>query len=310
MIRYDFANDLMDQIAQIIGKYSTEGKIAFVKRRRQPDEYVEHRFEYKHFNLPYRIISLTNSMIVHSYFYEVDEYYFASKQKYSSEKVEQNLRQIEERNSNQEELECDAKEFLEGFVINLVNFYQRILTKVREMDELQGIVDEEKILINYLNFYQDIVQSSTHQLEIGTGITFPKEVADLFTKVLIRFIKMRLDLLNPQLKVPVEEDLNIKVESNLKLIWKGNQKELLELIIELQKKGWIEPLQRGQFNKAAKSICSLFDLSSTKRNPKSDEVASFGQLLKGTINDGERGYDYGKNYLTKFDKVTPNPLLD
>jgi len=97
-----------------------------------------------------------------------------------------------------------------------------------------------------------------------------------------------------------------------KLIWRGKQKDLAALILELQEKNWIEKIEKGTLKEVVVSISGLFDFSETKKLKKSDEVSSLYQIMKGKINKETGKKVYPQVYGTlpkrkKFPDVKKNP---
>lgn len=191
-------------------------------------------------------------------------------------------------------------------ISNLVDSYDMVLKATRESNQLFGIKEEEKILLIHLNKYDKIINSDSEQINIIQGITLNKKISDLVLEIYIRFIERRLKMLKPEYP-----KLNTKRNGELtKILWKGGQKDLLELIVELQEKGWIEKFKYGEINKMAKSICNLFDLSLTKKNEESDPCKSFYQILKGVNNKKTKIREYdeilGDLRERKFEKIKEN----
>ena len=175
-------------------------------------------------------------------------------------------------------------------ISNLIYEYDLVLAATKESNRLFGIEDEEKILLIHLKRYCDILNSDTLQIDFLKGITLNKKLSDLVLEIYIRFINMRLNLLNP-----VSTKLEIKRNQTLtKILWKGEQKDLLELFVELQSKGWIEEFKYGEIRKTSDSICNLFDLTLTKKGEGSEPENSFYQILKGVQNPKTKKREYGE----------------
>lgn len=105
-----------------------------------------------------------------------------------------------------------------------------------------------------------------------------------------------------------KEETTTKPKDHLtkKLIWKGQQKQLVELFDTLEKEGWIEPVQDGDIKATAQSIMNLFEFST---DYKGDVVNSLYQVYKGEFdtNSGVRNRDLGKRYKPNFDGIKPLP---
>lgn len=193
-----------------------------------------------------------------------------------------------------------------GKISNLIYEYDLVLAATKESNRLFGIEDEEKILLIHLKRYSEILNSDTLQIDFLKGITLSKKLSDLILEIYIRFINMRLDLLNPDsAKVVIKRNQTLT-----KILWKGEQKDLLELFVELQLKGWIEEFKYGEIKKTSDSICNLFDLTLTKKGEGSDPENSFYQILKGVQNSKTKKREYDeilKNEKErKFSKIREN----
>lgn len=92
------------------------------------------------------------------------------------------------------------------------------------------------------------------------------------------------------------------------IVWNGTQKEFAELVLELQKKGWIATDGERSIANLSKEFASSFDLSGTKKSKNSNEENSFYQLLKPQQNK-ENGYEniypqiYTKRYKPCFQEI-------
>lgn len=193
-------------------------------------------------------------------------------------------------------------------MINNLRFNWRKVIEVTKNRDYFGIDDEEKIVINHLNRYNEVLNSKEYQIEIVQGLIYSKEISDLFLQLLIRLLENRLNVLNPEL---VNNKQQFAKEQNLgagqfQFFWNGTQNELLELFVTLQEKGWINQIPKGRITLAAKSITRLFDIAATRKSTTSDPVNSFSQILKGEINnDQKRDYTtcFGMNYEYKFSSI-------
>ena len=191
-------------------------------------------------------------------------------------------------------------------LLSLLYKYDDVLKITKEASGLFGIEDEEKILLIHLKKYDEILKNPAKQISILHGIDLNKKVSDLILKVYIRFIQQRLELLNP----PQPTIENISLSQPSKILWNGSQKDLVELFVELQSKGWINEFNYGDRSKIAKAICNLFDLTKTKRKIDSDPENSFYQKLKGIHNpvSKEREFDtvLGPQKDRKFSTIITN----
>ncbi|MFZ1705846.1 MAG: hypothetical protein WAT79_15985 [Saprospiraceae bacterium] len=187
-------------------------------------------------------------------------------------------------------------------ISNLIYEYDRVLAATKETNHLFGIEDEEKILLIHLKRYSDILNSDTAQIDFLKGITLSKKISDLVLEIYIRFINMRLSLLNPETtKVEIKRNQALP-----KIPWKGEQKDLLELFVELQSKGWIEEFKYGEIKKTSDSIGNLIDLTLTKKGERSDPENSFYQILKGVQNPKTIKREYGEILKSEKERKCSN----
>lgn len=101
----------------------------------------------------------------------------------------------------------------------------------------------------------------------------------------------------------------IKTEKGIKLKWLGNQKQLAELFITLEKLNWFEPIQDGERKSIARNICNLFDITKTQRNPNTDLVNSFAEILKPDTDTSSKTETktypkvFTPRYISSFSKI-------
>lgn len=202
-------------------------------------------------------------------------------------------------------------EFLQDCFHTLIFWYEKFLKNTKKHHFFYGVKDETVILKNLLHLYKRILSDSSIQLNVFWGIQLTKKIADIVTEMLIEFIEQRLKILNPYIEIE-PHGVSSKITSADKKIkpidWLGSQQELCELFIELGKKGWIPKVNDGERRIISDSITNLFDISSTKRNTKSDPKNSFYQQFKGELIDGERQYVFleTSNYERKFKAIVKN----
>jgi hypothetical protein len=130
-----------------------------------------------------------------------------------------------------------------------------------------------------------------------------EEIAKLSIDQQIQMIclSMLKDYYNRLLFLDIKDELSKGIKSQSKPIdkikWKGTQKELGELFLELSNKNFIGEMTPD----IVATISAAFDKSNT-----------LAQALKPTeSNKGERTYDgiYSKKYTKKFDKIVANKKL-
>lgn len=107
---------------------------------------------------------------------------------------------------------------------------------------------------------------------------------------------------NLELKIGQQEERNTILS---KLKWNGTQKNLAELILELQNKGWILEIQPNDLKEQVNTICSLFDITETQKKKDSNPIQSLYQILKGEKIDDKREYRkiYSDRYKKNFDTI-------
>lgn len=305
-----FAKDIEEQVESRLHEIHEETPIQVFHSQR-PTREIDYKFLYdsEKFCLPYSIRNAVSLNRVDRFYYDV--FFNGIKDEHPtivSKGIEESI---------QKELkECHPPEVLHTAITdkisNLVFQYNKVLAITRERDNLQGIHDEEKIIINHLNRYYHVLNSPDLQLELSIGLLYSKEISDLFVRALIRFLEKRLSLLNPQLDKSKEEEISLTYgpDRQFRFVWGGSQKELLELIVMLQKNNWINSIPKNQLSQAGKAICNLFDINGTKKSQNTDPTNLFIQILKGEINQdtSQREYDkvYMKGYKYKFDEIKPN----
>lgn len=140
----------------------------------------------------------------------------------------------------------------------------------------------------------------TTQKENGEIITFSLDIAYTKSreyKAELKYLGNRIEMFEVELQVEIS-----KIESNhnqvlgkkiKKINWKGKQKELAELFIQLQRKGWIESIE-------VKTIKELFT-----------ETNTIEQVLKPiqvkTTYEPTYSEVFTKNYKEQFKLINENP---
>jgi len=199
---------------------------------------------------------------------------------------------------------------LEAFFQSLNYRVAEMLNNSKEISIFQGIEDEEVIIINLLNHYNYILNSKNIQLDVLPSLQLSKELSDIIAQALISVLEFRLMVRNPSKDYQAnKQNLLIVPPSEEKIEWMGTQQELCELIISLSDKGWIENINGGSISKTANKFGALLDISKTKKSPKSNEINSLYQILKGETHPDDKTkklyfYDNSINYQRKFDKIS------
>lgn len=309
IIEHNFADDLLDEIESQLNKCKENGEIHKGNSQLKNPKY-EYLYNINNFCLPLLTRNSTTLILLNRCYYQI--YFNVIKEEHPTlikDSIENTINNIYKESDAADEISLAIR----NKVSRLVFDYNKVLSVTREVDNLFGINDEEKILINHLNKYNKLLKSDIYQLDFFIGIVLNKSISDLLTRIYIRFIKLRLAVLNPTI---AEEEASALVEpcSFHKLVWNGNQNQLCELIIELQEKGWIENIKPRTLRKTSKTITTLFDLTKTQVKQDSNIEESFYQIMKGEKNmdSGERNYDniFTDNYERKFNQIKKQGLID
>lgn len=304
IIPYNFADDLLDKIDDLIFSHYENDEINF-KEGVRPSSILDYEALIKSqaYSFPVGTMGATDLLLVTRYYYDVLVRAICKEDpNFMRGSHEETVNETVELSYLEETMQSAIREK----VSNLVFKYDKVLEATKETNYLFGIEDEEKILQIHLKKYLEVLNSDVMQIHFVEGLVFSKEISDLILEIYIRFIGLRLEMLNPVVPF-VSPDQRGKVK---RIVWNGTQKELLELFIELQDKGWINEFENGEKSKIANSICNLFDLTHTKRKAGSDVENSFYQILKGHWNRDTNKHDYsgvlplkGKRKFEKIKKM-------
>lgn len=304
IIEYDFAKDLLEEIESELNKHENEVGILITKKHSTLNIDYDWIYNSQIYCLPIYTSETTDIIQISNYYFEI--YFNGIKEKHPK-LVENGVENAIESEMNNCYPPSSIYTAIYDKISNLIFNYKKVLETTRENDNLHGILNEEKLLINHLNKYYEILQSNTKQIQFLRGIVLNKVISDLILKIYTRFIHLRLSIINPKIFAFENEPHEIQTS---KLVWLGSQKELCELFIQLQEKEWIEEIKYGKINKTAKAICNLFDLTLTQRDSNSDIENSFYQILKGKNNHKtkRREYDdvFGNKYKFSFKGIRKN----
>ncbi|NJO87797.1 MAG: hypothetical protein HC831_01700 [Chloroflexia bacterium] len=301
---HNFADDILELIEEEVYKY---GELRKIKIRDKSLPGVKPDFEWlrktQNYSLPIFSMGATEVIEINRRYYEI---LVSGWEKDHPQLVkdgnEVTIQSMIKSDIPEESILCAINDKIS----RLIYEYDKVIEATKESNRLFGINDEEKILLIHLNRYKDILESDTEQIDYLRGITLNKKISDLVLEAYIRFISYRLKMLNPE-QPKIGKKLN---STSTKIIWKGSQKELCELFVELQDKGWIDEFKYGERNKTAQSICNLFDLTLTKKNENSNPENSFYQILKGIYNRRTKQRDYeeilGPSSERKFNRIKEN----
>lgn len=304
IIEIDFANDLLELIEEELNNCEKRSQIQLFKRNsviRSAD--LEWMNKYQNFSFPIYSLNSTNTLSIYREYYDLLVNDWKINHPTLVEKgIEKTIMNLMDTDIFSETIYYAINDK----VSKLVYQYNDVLKSTVETNRLFGIEDEERILLIHLKKYQEILNSENKQIQIFHGIVLNKSISDNILRIYIRFIKLRLEMLNPSFIELKEEFVKIPT----KFVWKGSQKDLCELFVELRKNNWIDELQWGDISKSAKAICNLFDLSLTRKNDTSDVEQSFYQILKGKHNPITKEREYnevlGLTKNRKFNKIQKN----
>jgi len=82
--------------------------------------------------------------------------------------------------------------------VSISDNFQKCLKKGRKEFQFNKKVDEEIILQHFIKHYNDILNTNDKQLKIFEYVKLTKQVADLFTKILIEYLTVKLKNLHPE----------------------------------------------------------------------------------------------------------------
>jgi hypothetical protein len=302
IIEHNFADDLLEEIDFQLNQCQENGEIhkASSQLKNLKYKYIHNKNE---FCLPLVTRNSTNLILLEKFYFQI--YFNAIKEEHPT-LIKDGIENTINKKFKESDASDDISSAIRDKVYSLVFDYNKVLSVTRKVDNLFGINDEEKILINHLNKYNELLKTDIYQLDFFHGIVLNKSISDLLTRIYVRFINLRLAILNP---TKPEEDTSSLIKPYIfhKLVWNGNQNQLCELIIELQEKGWIEKIKPGALRKTCKTITTLFDLTKTQIKQDSNIEDSFYQIMKGekNVDTGERNYDniLTGNYVRKFNQI-------
>jgi len=97
-----------------------------------------------------------------------------------------------------------------------------------------------------------------------------------------------------------------KGKHHRKIKWNGTQKNLAELFLELEKKGWIEKIETGYRAKVCESIEAIFDLSETKKSKETNSLKSFIEIMTPFFDNVTKETSYPKVFTERYKKQFEN----
>lgn len=304
-----------DRLAQISHEiFKHENRVTLINKGKIFDysfEELSKRFDYLFLEFPYDIEPKSDSLGLSIYTIEVfnlDPSISFNNGKIDPSKIEISKSRFEKQELSAEDIYY-ISDFLEDYFHRITYEFGTLIENARKLHFFQGVKKEETILLNLLNRYRMVLKDKSFQLKIFYGVKLTKLIADMVTELLVDAIEQRLKVLNPvcDSKIPTKETVFVKSE-NHQIEWHGTQQELCELIIELERKGWIPKIPNGNRKSIAASITSLFDLHRTRKSSKSNVNNSFYQIFKGEVIDNNRRFPFqdAPNYISKFDGIYQN----
>ena len=160
------------------------------------------------------------------------------------------------------------------------------------ISELKRWLDNAEFMEAHLKLYaQELERKERHQRDSGevpepdpyqpTSIEVRADL-DKFLKGLEEQWRRYEALLNksPLRKAPQIEVQPTGTKPPKKLKWLATQRDLAQLLITLQEKGYVAPIEDGDNASVCRNICNLFDLSETQKGENTDPVHSFTQIMK------------------------------
>lgn len=313
MIRKDINSDIISKLEIEIARLKKENLITVIREKKQSKfsaDTSKFLYDTYHNSLPLGVIEAHEQLIFSERFLSIEEFYFGLNERKNPLSENAILKSI---SRVKEDYNVDFHVF--EFISSRLDFVPHILSD--EINSLKNseffpCCDDSTVIIkNLIRFYRSIVNSPKEQVNFFLfDLKLNKKLSDLMTVGIINVLEKTLDLITDDKTINTKDKTEVltKTDTSFKLIWQGQQKELVELISELQDKNWIRQINSGEISKAAKSICKTFDLTGTKRKIDTDERKSFEQSLKGDLIEGNRDYSrvLGKRYVKKFNEILNN----
>jgi len=98
---------------------------------------------------------------------------------------------------------------------NIIANYPDCLKRAKSFFQLDKEIDEKIILKNLILHYNKILNSNSAQLHVFLSVHFKKEISNLFTKLLIEFLTLRMNAISPEfekyyLSEQTDQDTHLK----------------------------------------------------------------------------------------------------
>ena len=141
--------------------------------------------------LPFDLVNISDSIEIDSYFYYYSELGIEDPATASlaSFCVTENYAML-------------RSDFLYKMIVrkfeNMTKRYQKCLKGARIFLQLNKKIDEEVVIKNLIHFYSDILKADNKQLALFKYVTTSKQIADLYSKILIEFFTLRLNSISSE----------------------------------------------------------------------------------------------------------------
>jgi|GEM_PF-1693584 hypothetical protein len=107
---------------------------------------------------------------------------------------------------------------------NMVNRYQDCIKESQKHFHFNKKTKEDIILQHLIKYYSDIRKTKDKQLELFKSVILSKSIADLYAKILIEFLTLKLNTISPDI-----DKYYIVAPEDSEFVRKGNEKIIYEL---------------------------------------------------------------------------------
>jgi|GEM_PF-4227585 len=201
-------------------------------------------------------------------------------------------------------LMISIQEMIDEKFHNLYHRFGQVVQLLKASPEFVEIEDTVLVIKNLINHYSAILADANTQLDCFWGLTLTKPIADIIATAYLDFFKSKLSMYQVD-EAKQSMTVNFQNTDNFKIKWLGGQVDLVELMVELQRKGWINRLDEISLRKSAELLDRCFDLSASQIRARSKVADNIYTLLKGEYNERkERQYKFDKSgYNKNFDTI-------
>jgi hypothetical protein len=197
----------------------------------------------------------------------------------------------------------------EGFEYEMLNTYLVNLYKSINDFEFHEL-DKNKMSMLNSHFVNKL---NTISLDPFENMVFEDKINQLSPEQLTTvssFIDKQEELKENLLGQFSKGNLEINTTAFRKVKWQGTQQQFCELLAELVKKDWIEPLEKGLRKDIIQSICQFFDFSNSQDTPNADTAEKsiyrgMHSKMTNRFNEIFQEYDkiYTMDYQPKFSEI-------